>query len=567
MDYINNTITEKKILTIDKKFEPIYEMLRGSVIRGIVFSVYDKFGPQNIYSFPPPIEQNVDGFGLSREERIQEKIDKYRRLIESEIDTDEEIFNTDEYNESNFQDSSKGIIQEFTQRDLMQIAIKSLSLLIGEEETKKFPFYFGVLPYPDFDVCAYTYFNFYSKDEMDEPKVCTFSLLIDNNRRRFIYDNIHFLKSVIKEAADMLTSFLQEAGFTVEGVDDHTLGLIHSVVFDFFSKLKLAENRPFTPITTKKQLKVALVGLKNSGKTSFLLTINRKYSEFDRKKPQGLSSTQFADLMGITVVKWDVGEWERSKPRFLTDANIYLYDTNLIYYFIDATSPNSLDENIQWFSRIVQYLREFSINIPIILIISQVDLDVAEKPEIREVITLIRSKISAIALKYMKNFNFFETSIFDLTSVLRAFSYGITVLNPNKEISDKILQKYSKILNSSAIMIFNENGLILGEHSIDPNFDMKHDYPLKFVLETIVPECIDIIKNQKRHEFSQKSLNSRLITKLNDGKAIFMEKFEISDFKMFLIIYTDIKELNEEFNKNLKNLVLEFTEIYKMFIF
>jgi GTPase SAR1 family protein len=309
------------------------------------------------------------------------------------------------------------------------------------------------------------------------------------------------------------------------------------------------------------------VGLKNSGKTSFLLTINRKYSEFDRKKPQGLSSTQFADLMGITVVKWDVGEWERSKPRFLTDANIYLYDTNLIYYFIDATSPNSLDENIQWFSRIVQYLREFSINIPIILIISQVDLDVAEKPEIREVITLIRSKISAIALKYMKNFNFFETSIFDLTSVLRAFSYGITVLNPNKEISDKILQKYSKILNSSAIMIFNENGLILGEHSIDPNFDMKHDYPLKFVLETIVPECIDIIKNQKRHEFSQKSLNSRLITKLNDGKAIFMEKFEISDFKMFLIIYTDIKELNEEFNKNLKNLVLEFTEIYKMFIF
>ena len=129
-------------MTIDKKFEPIYEMLRGSVIRGIVFSVYDKFGPQNIYSFPPPVEQNVDGFGLSREERIQEKIDKYRRLIESKIETDAEIAITDEYEESNFEATSQqGIIQEFTQRDLMQIAIKSLSLLIGEEESKKFPFY------------------------------------------------------------------------------------------------------------------------------------------------------------------------------------------------------------------------------------------------------------------------------------------------------------------------------------------------------------------------------------------------------------------------------------------
>jgi hypothetical protein len=196
-----------------------------------------------------------------------------------------------------------------------------------------------------------------------------------------------------------------------------------------------------------------------------------------------------------------------------------------------------------------------------------VDLDVAEKPEIREVIALIRRKISAIALKYMKNFNFFETSIFDLTSVLRAFSYGITVLNPNKEISDNILKKYSKLLNSSAIMIFNENGLILGEHSIDPDFDMKHDYPLKFVLETIVPECIEIIKNRESNELSQKSPNSRLITKLNDGNAILVEKFEISDFNMFLIIYTDGKELNEEFNRNLRNLAHEFTEIYKMFIF
>jgi hypothetical protein len=66
----------------DERFNVIYDMLSGSVIRGVVFSVYDKYGPQTLYSFPLPVDQSVDGFGLPREELIFKKIEKTKELKE-----------------------------------------------------------------------------------------------------------------------------------------------------------------------------------------------------------------------------------------------------------------------------------------------------------------------------------------------------------------------------------------------------------------------------------------------------------------------------------------------------
>lgn len=576
---------------VDKNdvFDSIFKILRHSVVRGIVFSIYNQYGPQNIYSFPPPTIQKVDGFGASQQERIKEKIEKYQKFMNSDkVSKDHKNFGKEPYSEK--------AIQNFAQRDYLQIALKSVSLLVGEKIFEKDQSllrmsFFGILPYPDLDICTQTYFRFYSEDGSDEPKACTFSMLVDNNKRIFIYDNINFLKSVIKDTVDKLIAFLKDKRWTVDGTDENTKKQIDLVIYDFFKELRLAEVRPFTPITSKKQIKITFAGLKNSGRTSFFLTLNRKYSELLHRNPPRANEFKIANILGTTVVNWDLNINEFSKKKFDSSAEIYLYDANLVYYFIDGTDSENVKKNSKIFELILEHLGKIRSDIPVIIVITKIDKDITKKPKIRKNIADIRSLFSNIALKYRKNFQFFESSIFDITSILRSFSGGISFLSPNKEIIDFKLREYSEILNADTLLLFNENGLVISYYNKDFDYDLKHDQELKNVFETLGPQYIEIFKNLEYdtqqsesesnvrnnadfqidnnsniHSFLTDSIDKFLFkTKLNNSHTVLLKKINIPNSKIYLLLYIleSITE-NKEFQTQLENLSNDFKEILEI---
>jgi GTPase SAR1 family protein len=567
--------------SVEKKFAPVFEMLRGSTIRGIVFSVYDKFGPQTLYSFPFPVEQEKDGFGLNREERIKEKVTRLQSI------------NTNTKGAIETQQS----IQDFTQRDYLQITIKSVSLLIGEKIFQKDKSllntnFFGVLPYPDLDVCADTFFCFYSDIFSDEPKSCTFSLLIDNNKRAYIYDNISFLRIIITETVKKLITLIKSGKWSVEEADEATLAEVDNVILDFFMQLKLADERKVTPITSKRQIKIIFAGLKNSGKTSFLLTINRKYSELIRRDSPQSAEIHIANMLGTTIINWDLPFIEKEKDfgksdltKFKTQADINLLDADLVYYFIDPIDSQHWEQNSKWFNMILQHLKQNNLNIPIFTIISKIDVDLANRPEIREIISKVQENLSLIARQYMFNFRFFETSIFDLVSVLRAFSSGINLLSPNKEIIDYKLHEYAKILDSSAILLLNENGLLIYDIAQDPEYDVKHDFGLKYALETLAPQYIDIYRNfdaertplvndqdvnkmQINPNQKQQSSNIMFKTKLNDNKYLLLKKIQISaSFFIYIFLYMNEKTIKSpDLESNMRKLGEDLKEILALYV-
>lgn len=582
--------TDKKrpINYFDDRFNVIYDMLSGSVIRGVVFSVYDKYGPQTLYSFPLPVDQIVDGFGLPREELIFRKIEKTRELkeksekLEGEMGIKGEMRQTDK------------LIQTFTSRDYLQIAIKSVSLLIGEKIFDKDPnllklAFFGVLPYPDLDVCAYTYFKFYSLIDSTEPKVCTFSLLIDNNRRYYIYENIKFLRAIIEETVNKLIVFLSNKSWSVDSINKETSSMVNDIILDFFMKIKLAENRPYTPVTSKQKIKILFVGLKHSGKSSFLLTINRKHSELTRRDSDN-SEIHIADMLGTTVIKWDLGEDLEDLNNFKSKAEIYLFDTNLIYFFVNGTDFSKIDENVKWFELILKNLKRNSIEIPIIIVITRVDSDISEKPEIRKIISEIKSRLSSVTLKYMKNFSFFETSLFDISTILSAFSNGLTLLSPNKDISEYKLREYANKIKASAIMLFNDKGLNVAQYVYDPEFDLKHSYPLRHVIETLSSQYINIYTNietekeyfqntQERLKWSFLNLKSQnkestidqnqiiFQTIIDEKSQIILKKMQISDYNIYILIFLKAPFMEEkDLLENLSKLEKDFTEILQVYM-
>ena len=90
-----------------------------------------------------------------------------------------------------------------TLRHCIQVSIKNLSLLIGDrvydesdEEVLNLQ-HFGVLPYPDFNLTSLTFFRFIKPKFSTKPIASSFSILVDENKRSFLYNNVNQIKPLV----------------------------------------------------------------------------------------------------------------------------------------------------------------------------------------------------------------------------------------------------------------------------------------------------------------------------------------------------------------------------------
>ena len=141
------------------------ELFKSSIVKGFVLSVYGELGPTPIYCFP-------DYYTEKELKEINKTSKKETELI-------------------------------LTMRDITQISIKNLSLFISdkiisqEKDLKKIQ-YFAILPYPDFNTTSLTYFHFIRLGS-ELPVATAFSILVEENSRSFLYNNMNRIKPVVYE--------------------------------------------------------------------------------------------------------------------------------------------------------------------------------------------------------------------------------------------------------------------------------------------------------------------------------------------------------------------------------
>ncbi|MFX1558270.1 MAG: ADP-ribosylation factor-like protein, partial [Promethearchaeota archaeon] len=397
------------------------ELIKSSVINGLVFSAYDKLGPQPIYCFP-----------------------EYVSKLESD-------------DKSRTNDTSD--ILELTQRDYTQISIKNLSLLIGDGsilknvDVENFQ-YFGIIPYPDFNSTSLTYFHFIKKDEEDLPLASAFSILIDENKRSFLYNNMERLKGLILEFFNKLDPILIKEFKPQSEVQPY--------FEDFLKELIDIEKNPSTPFTTHRKMKIIFAGLDDSGKTSFLLSVDRKFSKLIGLKPTLGAKVSSIEALGATIFLWDLGGQLKFRESYLNKAEIYLYEADLIFYFIDIKNPKRFEESIEYHNKIKKVLKNFNQNTPIVYILSKNDPDISNLPEIKANVKLIKDLLTnqdPLAKKEI-----YATSIFDIFTILRAFSAGISKLSPNRDLIKHNLRNFSKETKIYLSLLLSNEGLVLAEY-------------------------------------------------------------------------------------------------------
>ena len=411
----------------------------------------------------------------------------------------------------------------------MIIAMKSISLLMGDQiyqnGGKFFGIkYFGILPFPDLELTGLTYF-FLIKDEnaRGNAKAATISLLVENKRSYFLYENTKQLSIMLAETATLLTYEVVPQ----EKIDE--------IINSLSQKVEKYISEVNTPVEFTRKIKVLFVGLGNSGKTSYLRAISQKFSELTEIRPtKGVERTEIS-LLGHLLKEWDLGGQEKYRASYIKNADLYLYDTNLLFYFIDVRDHKS-KESLEYFGKLVEIMRAFNQFPPIIINFHKMDPDISDSPELKEKIEKLSKKFSELS----KGFTifFYNTSIFDLYSLNKSFSEGISALSPNREIFAAQLQWFSSKLNAQAMLLLNENSLILSDYSTDKRTET--------VSEISAPHFQNLFRT-----FTDFKLITRdqAIWQMEDSMILF-NHFNIDDNSLFLLtLAKDEENLKKKFEK------------------
>ncbi|MHA1764856.1 MAG: Rab family GTPase [Promethearchaeota archaeon] len=491
------------------------------LVKGCIFSIYGDMGPEAVFFYPIP---NDSSFNFPE--------------MENHSST-------------------------FDQRNFMQIAVKSISLLLVDYSFEnegnihlEDVHIFGVLPYPDISCIALTYFTYFFSEAKKRFIPVSLSLLVHENKRSFIYDSINRLRGPTKKFTKYLIDLCKSKNIYSELDGQNYWEIVLSKFTDFFKEIQKIQNQPISPITKKRRIKILFTGLENTGKTSFILTVKRKFSGLPTILPSTEPINEPLNFLGTTIMKWDIPGQKDLREAILENSELYLFESDVIYYFIDVMNPR-IEESTEFLSKVMEKILEYESTIPIIFIITKVDEDVAGNIEIKDAIGEIKE--SHLKIIGDHPYKFFTTSIFSIYSVLNAFSYGLRNLSPNREMIEHLLWGFLARNEFITGLLVNENGLVLASQQVNvknPDDILNR----KQIFEIAAPQFAIISK-----QFKDFNKNPSDTTKyqFSEKELVILKRFNVEDFTFFYIFYTkkpeSVKNLEKnfpEFLNRIKNLLL-----------
>ncbi|MFX1314161.1 MAG: ADP-ribosylation factor-like protein, partial [Promethearchaeota archaeon] len=483
------------------------EKFKNSIIKGFIFSSYGELGPQPVYVWPKYYSEKELA-------EIKEETKKQNLLF-------------------------------LTTRDVTQISIKNLSLFISDRtftpntDIQNLE-YFAILPYPDFKVTSLTYFHCIVSNSSNSPIPSAFSILVDEYSRSFLYNNINRIKPIVIEFFKIFDIKIANKYPPQESVEP--------LFKDLLTDLIKIEKNPSNPITSHRKMKILFSGLDDSGKTSFLLSVDRKYSKLIGLKPTVGASIKSIEALGATIFLWDLGGQLQFRKNYINKAEIYLYEADLLFYFIDVRNKIRFEESFEYLQDLKQVLKKFNQSTPIIYILSKGDADILDSREIKENIDLITKRLTEISPE--ESLEIYITSIFQIFTILRAFSSGIAKLSPNRDIINYNLKNFSIETDTFLTLLLSTDGLVVADF-----------YSSKAMQLTKIPKSEELV-NAFEVSAPQFAMIFKIFAKfkaLKQEEAIFkvansiilFKKIQISDETMFILFLTDEEKKKKKINRKL----------------
>ena len=219
------------------------------------------------------------------------------------------------------------------------------------------------------------------------------------------------------------------------------------------------------PKEKEEAQKILFTGLDSAGKTSIILALQREISQIAVLKPTRQAQRKIFEYLGRQIAEWDLGGQQRYRIAYLKQPNKYFDRTSVCIYVIDIQDKDRLGEALSYFADVIKQFRTLKIAPLIFIFFHKMDPDFLKEnhQRIDGVISDIKDKIAKVVNNEF-NVSFFRTTIYDLWSIISAFSQILLQLYPQSELVDKTVQEFGEKMETEGMIILDANFLIIAQY-------------------------------------------------------------------------------------------------------
>lgn len=284
--------------------------------------------------------------------------------------------------------------------------------------------------------------------------------------------------------------------------------------------------------------KICVLGLDNAGKTSIITAITKRFGfeeEVSKLMPTRRVSRDTFKFLGFDFFRMDFGGQQEYRKDYLKNPGKYLGGTDLIFYVIDAQDYNRYVEAIDYLDQILLYFKEEQHYPPIAVLFHKFDPLLAKDKEINQKILMLKQALTRYSTEF--DIFFFETSVYDIKSIMDTFSSGLSLLFERLELVNHLLAELTKSYNAILISLFDARGITVGEY-YRPHLHLSEKLKIYEIYVKVQKRIIE--ENRSVYEFSDKFENGARFS-----GVVEVLKFGNLDFFLMFIVEEETKDLEK----------------------
>jgi len=218
--------------------------------------------------------------------------------------------------------------------------------------------------------------------------------------------------------------------------------------------------------------KLLFTGLDDAGKTSIILSLQREFSKIAVLSPTRGAQRRVFNFLGKEISEWDLGGQISYRISYLKNPGKFFEGTEIAIYVIDVQNKPRIPEAISYFKDVIEQFYELEIEPPIYVFLHKYDpaLRRGARNEMENLIIDLKEQIKS-ATDY-KEIYFYETSIYDFGTIIKAMSEILLSLYPKSELIEKTIIEFAKKIDSEGVVVIDDNSLVIGAYYKDE--ETKH---------------------------------------------------------------------------------------------
>ncbi len=279
--------------------------------------------------------------------------------------------------------------------------------------------------------------------------------------------------------------------------------------------------------------KFIFAGLDNVGKSSILLSFQKKFSFMDSRPTLGLKRSKITttNLLGSEFVAWDMGGQIRFRKKYFDKKYFIFSNTSILFYIIDIQDEKRYTECLEYLLEIIKVFKIIEEKPKLIICFHKMDPDIQKKTLYCESIDYFKELIHISIPDFL--IEFYNTSIHDFSTILKVFSDSIMKCSPLSKLIGEKLKEFANITFSSAIVLFSDDMLMIGNHSRYKQY--------LYLCEIIGPKFLSTLSEMNSIHFSPLNLivnlnlpklgniNSLVKMKYHEKAILYMHSFKIDE--------------------------------------